>query len=136
VHGDFTMNNVGWDEAGDTLVVVDWSTTPMIDPMATIASPYYDVHWFVFHLFYGIPLRGRIMPDSRGAADAFLDGYASRRDFSEASFERLRGAQADHYEREIVDSTAMRSALTKLPYSAVQRARYRRWASYRPPARG
>ena len=47
VHGDLSTNNVCWDSVEDRLIIVDWSSTPMIDPLATVAPACFDVHWLV-----------------------------------------------------------------------------------------
>lgn len=133
VHGDLTTNNVCWDSADDRLIIVDWSTTPTIDPLATVAPACFDAHWFIFHLFYSIALRSRLMPDSGAAADRFIEGYRAVGDLSDEAYSLLKPTMATYYKRQIATTAGIRSPMVRLPYTAAQNVRYASWTRYQPP---
>jgi tRNA A-37 threonylcarbamoyl transferase component Bud32 len=88
IHGDFVTVNICFHEQSDKLVIVDWSTAPLIGRVPTFGSRYFDILWFTNCLFGGVPYKRIFNWDAEGMANAFLKGYAG-----EASTEKLNRLQ-------------------------------------------
>lgn len=128
IHGDLTMNNVCWDEAGDRLVIVDWCTAPAIGPWATSASRYFDLVWFCASVFWDPSWFRRPLYPAGAMCDRFLSSYAS-------SSGRFSGERFLRYDSDRIIVTAFhkwhRSARTRLAQGA-RRARWARWLRSSP----
>jgi aminoglycoside phosphotransferase (APT) family kinase protein len=79
IHGDFAGFNLCFDESSDRLVILDWSSAPLLENVATYGSRFFDIIWFVIFIFYGAPRRSLFNWDAEGMANAFLSGYAKQR---------------------------------------------------------
>lgn len=76
IHGDYAPINVCFHESSDSLVILDWSTAPLIGRAPTFGSRYFDILWFTNCIFCGVPLKRVFSWDAEEMADAFLRGYA------------------------------------------------------------
>ena len=79
IHGDFAGFNLCFDEISGRLVILDWSSAPLLGNVATYGSRFFDIIWLVIFIFYGAPRRCLFNWDAEGMANAFLSGYAERR---------------------------------------------------------
>ena len=94
IHGDLTMNNVCWDEAGDRLVIVDWSAGPALGAPVTFASRYLDLLWLCAGVFWEPSWFRRPLYPAGAMCDQFLASYASGcSDFSTERFLRYDSDQ-------------------------------------------
>ena len=78
IHGDFAGFNLCFDESSGRLVILDWSSAPLLGNVTTYGSRFFDIIWFVIFIFYGAPRRCLFNWDAQGMANAFLSGYAER----------------------------------------------------------
>jgi len=76
IHGDFNLCNVCFREDLDQLVILDWSAAPLLGGTPVFGSRYFDILWFVSHAFISAPNRRLFRWDSKGIADALIEGYA------------------------------------------------------------
>jgi aminoglycoside phosphotransferase (APT) family kinase protein len=79
IHGDFAGFNLCFDESSGRLVILDWSSAPLLENVATYGSRFFDIIWFVIFIFYGAPRSCLFNWDAPAMANAFLAGYAERR---------------------------------------------------------
>ena len=123
VHGDLTMNNVCWDDGGDRLVILDWSSAPALGAPVTVASRYFDLAWFCLAIFWEPPWARRPMYPGGAMCDRFLTSYANAS--NHFSGERFR--QFDH--DAILAAAFWRShpALRSRLAQRLRRARWSRW---------
>ena len=78
IHGDFAGFNLCFDESSDRLVILDWSSAPLLGRNVTYGSRFFDIIWLVIFLFYGAPRRCLFNWDAPAMANAFLSGYTER----------------------------------------------------------
>lgn len=76
IHGDYAPINVCFHEPTDSLVILDWSTAPLIGRAPTFGSRYFDILWFTNCIFCGVPFKRVFSWDAEPMAGAFLKGYA------------------------------------------------------------
>ncbi|MHC4324840.1 MAG: hypothetical protein ACYSUX_11265, partial [Planctomycetota bacterium] len=76
IHGDFAGFNLCFDESAGRLVILDWSSAPLLGRNITYGSRFFDIIWLVIYIFYGAPRRCLFNWDAQGMSDAFLAGYA------------------------------------------------------------
>ena len=76
IHGDFAGFNLCFDESTGRLVILDWSSAPLLGRNVTYGSRFFDIIWLVIFIFYGAPRRCLFNWDAQGMANAFLSGYA------------------------------------------------------------
>lgn len=76
IHGDLAGFNLCFDESSERLVILDWSSAPLLGRVVTYGSRYFDIIWFVIYIFYGVPRECMFSWDAAGMANAFLSGYA------------------------------------------------------------
>jgi tRNA A-37 threonylcarbamoyl transferase component Bud32 len=133
LHGDFTPDNVCIREPDATLVIVDWSTAPLLDSLGTYGSFYFDVLWFLHFLFQCTPpglydLREKL-------ADAFLRGYgtATRRELNAVQFDDFRRRFRPLQDRRVRMQTGLRPWFKKIPFRLRQRRVLQAWQRYRLP---
>jgi aminoglycoside phosphotransferase (APT) family kinase protein len=79
IHGDFAGFNLCFDESSGRLVILDWSSAPLLGRNITYGSRFFDIIWLVIFIFYGAPRRCLFNWDAQGMANAFLSGYAESR---------------------------------------------------------
>ncbi|MBN2592791.1 MAG: phosphotransferase [Sedimentisphaerales bacterium] len=79
IHGDFAGFNLCFDESTGRLVILDWSSAPLLRNVATYGSRFFDIIWFVIFIFYGAPRLCLFNWDAPAMANAFLAGYAENR---------------------------------------------------------
>jgi len=84
IHGDFACINLCLHEPSGRLVILDWSTAPIMGRTPTFGSRYFDVLWFVGCAFRGAPGRRIFSWNAEKMADTFFKGYVRT-----ASAERL-----------------------------------------------
>lgn len=60
VHGDFCCNNVCYHGSTARIVLLDWSTAPLLGTTANFGSRYFDLVWFAWSLFFWMP-PGRVL---------------------------------------------------------------------------
>ena len=95
LHGDFTVANVCLQEPTGRLVILDWSTAPLLGRMATFGPAYFDLSWLTSSLssyvaYAAAPWRKTVPCDEM--ADAFLEAYlaARTRELDRAWFDECR----------------------------------------------
>lgn len=57
LHGDFNGSNVCFDRRNDRLVIVDWSSAPLMGGKPTFGSRWFDLVWFGHFFFCSRPVR-------------------------------------------------------------------------------
>ncbi len=78
IHGDFDVYNVQYDFIDESVVILDWSLSPLMDSLANYESRYWDISWMVGTIFQCRPYNFNIFSRSneRGYfANIFLDTY-------------------------------------------------------------
>jgi len=78
LHGDFTAHNICFHKASNRIVILDWSTADFLGGQHTYGSRYFDITWFIYFMFHYLPARYIVRWDSKGMADAFIEGYTGR----------------------------------------------------------
>jgi hypothetical protein len=76
IHGDFNIFNVGYSRSSQSLVILDWSTAPLLGREGNFCSRHFDILWFASSLFR-FPLQ-RLKVDRRlveASAFDFLAAY-------------------------------------------------------------
>jgi hypothetical protein len=133
IHGDFAGFNLCFDESAGRLVILDWSSAPLLGNIATYGSRFFDLIWFVIFLFYGAPRRCLFNWDAPAMADAFLAGYAERRP---EIFQRLSGdfkpLMRRYYRKTVWYLAKQRPWYKAARYLLYQLLIYPRFALYRP----
>jgi len=76
IHGDFNCINVGFHETTERLVILDWSTAPLMGRTPTFGSRYFDVLWFASYMFRVVSNIRLLNWDPERTAKAFLEAYA------------------------------------------------------------
>lgn len=79
VHGDFAGFNLCFDENSERLVILDWSSAPLLGRAVTYGSRFFDIIWFVIYIFYGAPRQRLLNWNAPHMADEFLSGYVKHR---------------------------------------------------------
>ncbi len=133
LHGDFTADNVCIRDPDGTLVIVDWSTAPILGTLGTYGSIYFDVLWFLHFLFQSTPPG---MPDARKKlADAFLRGYAATtsRGLDAVKFDDFRQRFTALREEVLRLQISTRPWFKKIPFRLRQRWVFQAWQRYRLP---
>lgn len=98
LHGDFTVGNMFLNKNDDSLVILDWQATKKIGSRATYGTPYFDMAWFVYSMFYRPSGRERYKMSISGArlSQLFLESYF------EASNGRCSYAEFSSYMRKFL----------------------------------
>ena len=133
LHGDFTADNVCIREPDVTLVIVDWSTAPVLDSLATYGSFYFDVLWFLHFLFQSTP--PGMFKVREKLADAFLCGYAAAtsRKLDEVKFDDFRRRFIPLQDKWLRVQTGRRPWFKRIPFRLRQRRVRQAWQRYRLP---
>jgi aminoglycoside phosphotransferase (APT) family kinase protein len=133
IHGDFAGFNLCFDESTDRLVILDWSSAPLLGNVATYGSRFFDVIWFVIFIFYGAPRSRLFNWDAPAIANAFLAGYVER--YPEI-FQRLSGdfkpLMRRYYRKTVWYLAKQRPWYKAARYLLYQLLIYPRFARYRP----
>ena len=133
IHGDFAGFNLCFDESTGRLVILDWSSAPLLRNIATYGSRFFDVIWFVIFIFYGAPRSRLFNWDAPAMADAFLAGYAER--YPEI-FQRLSGdfkpLMRRYYRKTVSYLAKQRPWYKAARYLLYQLMIYPRFVRYRP----
>jgi hypothetical protein len=133
IHGDFAGFNLCFDESTDRLVILDWSSAPLLGNVATYGSKFFDIIWFVIFIFYGAPKRCFFNWNTRSMANAFLSGYA---EFHPEIIQRLSSdfepLMRRYYSKTVWYLAKQRSWYKAARYLLYQCLIYPRFASYRP----
>jgi len=75
LHGDFNGTNVCIDRSNQTIAVLDWQMTSVHGGTATYGTRYFDLTWFVNHLFVRPLHRYLFARPAAPAARLFLQSY-------------------------------------------------------------
>jgi len=76
IHGDFTIDNMCLHTPSDQLVILDWSTAPLLGRTPSFGSRYFDILWFASRIFDSAPYHRALLGwDAEGMAEAFVRGY-------------------------------------------------------------
>ena len=133
IHGDFAGFNLCFDESASQLVILDWSSAPLLGNVATYGSRFFDIIWFVIFIFYGAPRSCLFNWDAPAMANAFLAGYAERHP---EIFQRLSGdfkpLMRRYYRKTVWYLAKQRSWYKAARYLLYQLLIYPRFARYRP----
>jgi aminoglycoside phosphotransferase (APT) family kinase protein len=133
IHGDFAGFNLCFDESSGRLVILDWSSAPLLGRNATYGSIFFDIIWLVIFIFYGAPRRCLFNWDAQGMANAFLSGYAERRP---EIIQRLSGdfepLMRRYYHKTVWYLAKQRSLYKAARYLLYQVIIYQRFARYHP----
>jgi hypothetical protein len=76
IHGDFACINVCLYKPSGKLVILDWSTAPLMGRTPTFRSRYFDVFWFASYMFRVVSNIGLLNWNPERTAKAFLEAYA------------------------------------------------------------
>lgn len=133
IHGDFAGFNLCFDESAGRLVILDWSSAPLLGRNITYGSKFFDIVWFVIFLFYGAPRRCLFNWDAPAMANAFLAGYAEH---NPEIFQRLSGdfkpLMRRYYRKTVWYLAKQRSCYKAARYLLYQSLIYPRFARYHP----
>lgn len=133
IHGDFAGFNLCFDESSGRLVILDWSSAPLLGNTITYGSRFFDIIWFVIFIFYGAPWRCLFNWDAKGMANAFLSGYA---EYHPEIIQRLssdfRPLLRRYYRKTVWYLAKQHSLYKAVRYLLYQLLIYPRFARYRP----
>ncbi|OHB65429.1 MAG: hypothetical protein A2168_01680 [Planctomycetes bacterium RBG_13_50_24] len=133
IHGDFAGFNLCFDEISGRLVILDWSSAPLLGRNITYGSRFFDIIWLVIFIFYGAPRRCLFNWDAQGMANAFLSGYAESRP---EIIQRLSGdfkpLMRRYYRKTVWYLAKQRSWYKAARYLLYQFMIYPRFARYNP----
>jgi len=133
IHGDFAGFNLCFDEISGRLVILDWSSAPLLGRNITYGSRFFDIIWLVIFIFYGAPRRCLFNWDAQGMANAFLFGYAESRP---EIIQRLSGdfkpLMRRYYRKTVWYLAKQRSWYKAARYLLYQFMIYPRFARYNP----
>lgn len=88
IHGDFTLNNVMYDESLDKIYFIDWSSSPFFEQPANFGSRFWDLSFFISSTFYfSFSTLSKIVFRKK-LIDNFLSGYLEN--YQESSFSLKR----------------------------------------------
>jgi len=133
IHGDFAGFNLCFDESADRLVILDWSSAPLLGNVATYGSRFFDIIWFVIFIFYGAPRSRLFNWDAPAMADAFLAGYAESHPeiIQRLSFD-FKPLMRRYYRKTVWYLAKQRSWYKAVRYLLQQLLIYPRLVRYRP----
>ena len=133
IHGDFAGFNLCFDESSGRLVILDWSSAPLLGRNVTYGSRFFDIIWFIIFIFYGAPRRCLFDWDAQGMANAFLSGYA---EYRPEIIQRLSGdfepLMRRYYRKTVWYLAKQRSWYKAARYLLYQLMIYPRFARYHP----
>lgn len=130
VHGDFNGSNVGWDTAGDRLVVLDWSPAPTLGVHGDLGSRWFDPLWFAIFFFRFRPFDLRVAWRPEAWAGAFLTAYDPAPGAVAELAAFARGVEP-WLASDFAEERARRGrGLRRLPFRLWQAAGWRRWARF------
>ena len=133
IHGDFAGFNLCFSKSSEQLVILDWSTAPLLGRVATYGSRFFDIVWFVIYIFYGAPRGCLLSWDAQRMANAFLSGYSEH--FPQ-TVQRLTGEylplMRSYYRKTVWHLLWHRSWWRAGRYLLYQLLIYPRFARYRP----
>lgn len=134
IHGDLTMLNVCIHEPTGRLVIVDWSSAPIFDMVATFGTRYFDIMWFISHIFYKMPIKCVFKWKANRWVDKFMIGYttskSSNLDYS--MFCNFQNQMQSLYQMIMRRSIANRPWNKMIFVFPFQMCIYERWKKYRP----
>jgi hypothetical protein len=131
VHGDFAGFNLCFDECSERLVILDWSSAPLLGRVVTYGSRFFDVVWFVIYIFYGVPRQRLFDWDATSMADAFLSGYDESRPETVQRLGRdFTPLMRRYYRKTVWYLAKQRSLYNAIRYLLYQLLIYPRFASY------
>jgi aminoglycoside phosphotransferase (APT) family kinase protein len=133
IHGDFAGFNLCFDESADQLVILDWSSAPLLENVATYGSKFFDIIWFVIFIFYGAPRRCFFNWDAPAMANAFLAGYAEKHpEIIQRLSIDFQPLMRRYYRKTVWYLAKQRSWYKAARYLLYQLMIYPRFARYRP----
>lgn len=88
IHGDFTLNNVMYNESLDKIYFIDWSSSPVFEQPANFGPRFWDISFFIsstfyfsFSTFFKISFRKKLIEN-------FLSGYLENHQESTSHFNK------------------------------------------------
>lgn len=134
IHGDLTMLNVCIHEPTGRLVIVDWSSAPIFDMVATFGTRYFDIMWFIAYIFYTMPITGVLKWKSKRWVDKFMMGYTTSRnsnlDFNMfCAFQNQMQSLYQKILRQSIENRPWNKRIFVFPF---QICIYERWKKYKP----
>jgi aminoglycoside phosphotransferase (APT) family kinase protein len=133
IHGDFAGFNLCFDESSGRLVILDWSSAPLLGNVVTYGSRFFDIIWLVIFIFYGAPRRCLFNWDAPAMANAFLSGYA---EYHPEIIQRLssdyKPLMRRYYHKTVWYLAKQRSWYKAARYLLYQLMIYPRFARYKP----
>jgi len=133
IHGDFAGFNLCFDESSEQLVILDWSSAPLLGRTVTYGSRFFDVIWFVIYIFYGAPRKRLFNWDAAYMANAFLSGYAKYHpDTTQRLYQDFEPLMRRYYRKIVWNLAQQRSRYKATRYLLYQLLIYPRFAYYHP----
>jgi len=133
IHGDFAGFNLCFDESTGRLVILDWSSAPLLGNVATYGSRFFDIIWFITFIFYGAPWRCLFNWDAPAMANAFLAGYAeSHPEIIQRLSVDFQPLMRRYYRKTVWYLAKQRSWYKAVRYLLYQLLIYPRFTRYRP----
>jgi aminoglycoside phosphotransferase (APT) family kinase protein len=133
IHGDFAGFNLCFDESSGQLVILDWSSAPLLGNVVTYGSRFFDIIWFVIFIFYGAPRRCLFNWDAPAMANAFLSGYAEcHPEIIQQLYCDFKPLMRRYYRKTVWYLAKQRSWYKAARYLLYQSLIYPRFARYRP----
>ena len=129
VHGDLTIDNVCVDIASQTLVIVDWSTAPILKYNMTYGSRFFDIHWFISSIFLSTTTKYKY-DLLKSLVNIFVDSYKKQTgmDFSLGinNMIQTKLLNREHFRQRL----KKRSLINKIPFFIRMKRRNMRLTRY------
>jgi aminoglycoside phosphotransferase (APT) family kinase protein len=133
IHGDFAGFNLCFDQLASRLVILDWSSAPLLGNVATYGSRFFDIIWFIIFIFYGAPRRCLFNWDAPAMTNAFLAGYAeSHPEIIQRLSVNFQPLMRRYYRKTVWYLAKQRSWYKAARYLLYQLTIYPRFARYHP----
>lgn len=121
IHGDFGCTNLCFHAPSGQLVILDWSTAPLMGRTPTFGSRYFDILWSASYVFRAAPSKRVFNWGAEEIARALLRGYVDG--FSGQKLNKLKDyrLQISQLHRKYVRSIARkRPPLSSMAYRCSQ----------------
>lgn len=133
LHGDLSAYNICYQEQTERLVVLDWSTSPLLGGSFTYGPRTFDLAWFIYSIFFHLPAGCIANWNAPGMANAFLRGYIKYHQKDLGNDMRRLQRQVEHFRRYPYWRYILRSGAIKyVPAFTIWFWKYIRYYSYRP----
>lgn len=134
IHGDLTGHNVCFQENNDRLVILDWSSAPILGCYHTFGSRYFDISWFISFMFYYLPAKRILTWHARMMANSFLTGYTdeAKHKLNSEKFLQFHFAIEQFRRKRFLENRKQRDLLMRMGYLTLWLWKHYRYRTYSP----